>query len=418
MLCMRDGVGSIVVGVLGVAIALVGLACAGACNADRGEGDCGARLAQETDAPAPTAPAPPSNPQGVIDEQRLLATLRALPTKRSPNADRAHADGLLETEALLVRELRAMGIEPRLEPVRWAPPIRPSVENQRPEPREWNNVIVEFPGTGSAIDLGIGGNNPMNGIEYREVIVLGAHFDAVPMAPGADDNGSGAAALLEMVRAFKVLHNAAWTHDTTIRCVFFNLEEVGLVGSKHHVAQWMLLNRKAIEATKGAASTRAGNFGQPPAERLTLMLSLECIGFFSDEPGSQKSPFKAIPGVFEPPTVGDTIALVTLAKHQVVSKELGAAMARAAPALKIFRADFSPLPLPDLMRSDHAPFMFIGVPSFMVTDTANFRNPNYHKPTDTVETLDLARLTLVTRGIAGAIWEMSVPTPPKAAPAK
>jgi Zn-dependent M28 family amino/carboxypeptidase len=259
-----------------------------------------------------------------------------------------------------------------------------------------------------------------HGTPTRATIVVGAHFDAVPLAPGADDNGSGVAALLELARAYKALHDAGWTQGSTIRLVFFNLEEVGLVGSAHHVEQWKIkslgLDRKPDAAEGATAQKPAAPKAPPVRERISLMLSLECLGFFSDEPNSQNSPFKPIPGVFEPPTVADNIVLVTIAKHQGMCKDLEAAMLKAAPALKIFRADFSPLPLPDLMRSDHAPFMLAGVPAFMVTDTANFRNPNYHKPTDTVDTLDLPRLTLVTQAVAGAVWELAQPTAPQHEP--
>lgn len=355
------------------------------------------------------AKAEPAKPE-LVQQERILATLKALPTKRSPNADVAHAEGLAQTEAWLVEQLKAIGLEPRLEPVQWAPPVRPSAENKRPEPREWNNILVDFPGTDIVLDTATPSSHPLNSVPYREVIVVGAHFDAVPMAPGADDNGSGVAALLELARAYKSLHDAGWTHDKTIRLVFFNLEEVGLVGSTHHVSRWLLAHRKAIEASKEQGEKK--DELEPKTEQISLMLSLECLGYFSDAPGSQQTPFKPIPGVFEPPTVADNIVLVTISKHQSVSKKLAASMLASAPTLKVFRADFSPLPLPDLMRSDHAPFMAMGVPSFMVTDTANFRNPNYHKPTDTIDTLDLPRLTLVAKGIAGAVWDFADPKAP------
>lgn len=411
--------------------------------------------------PAPTTPpaatpqpaAAPLSPQSLILEANIIETIKALPAKRSPNADREHADGLIATEALLIERLKAMGLSPKLEPVRWAPPIRPSEENKRPEPREWNNIIVDFPGSERVIDIKADpadNNKSGHGLAFQQVIVVGAHFDAVPLAPGADDNGSGTAALLELARSIQAMRVSGWTHAKTIRLIFFNLEEVGLVGSTKHMLQWKSANDRRTAAAWDAldarlkrqeparepagvdddliidlSGSRTNDIQHRPApasvdypERLTLMLSLECIGFFSDAPNSQQSPFKPIPGVFEPPTVADNIVLVTLAKHQAVSKDLASKMLAAAPTLKIFRADFSPLPLPDLMRSDHAPFMLAGVPSFMVTDTANFRNPNYHKPTDTIETLDTRRLTLVAQGVAGAIWELSGPKAPDAAPAK
>ena len=86
--------------------------------------------------PVPAAaPQPPQSPQSLIVEANIIETIKALPTKRSPNADQEHADGLIATEAMLIERLKAMGLTPKLEPVRWAPPIRPSEENDRPEPR-------------------------------------------------------------------------------------------------------------------------------------------------------------------------------------------------------------------------------------------------------------------------------------------
>lgn len=348
-------------------------------------------------------------PQAIVQESKLMEALRALPTKRAANSDEENVKGLLATESLIVDRLRAMGLTPKLEGFRWKPTAEPNAKDEVGEAREWHNIMVEFPGTGSVVDTGTPGNDPSQGVATREVVLVGAHFDAVPLAPGADDNGTSVAALLEMARAYQAMHGAGWTHARTLRLVFFNLEEPGLVGSTHHAAQWKLANNKALAAGK-EQDQPARN---PTVERISLMLSLECLGFFSDAANSQRSPFKPIPNVFEPPTVGDNIVLVTIAKHRATCKELGDAMLRAGPGLKVFRADFSPLPLPDLMRSDHAPFMLAGIPSIMVTDTANFRNPNYHRPTDTVETIDAARFTLVARGVAGAVWELAQPKAPE-----
>ena len=136
------------------------------------------------------------------------------------------------------------------------------------------------------------------------------------------------------------------------------------------------------------------------------MVSLETIGYFSDEPNSQKSPIPPIKGVFEPPTVGDNIALVGFSRDQAFVQSLERGLKAGSPELKVSAFAF-PMALPDLMRSDHAPFYAAGVPAVMLTDTANFRNPNYHKPTDTVETIDAERFTRVVRGVVGAVGEVA-----------
>lgn len=329
-------------------------------------------------------------PNEKVNGDRLMATLREIPTARSALGDSPSVEGLAKTESWVESSLRAMGYAPTLEPIRWAMPARDWPGQKKEEkaaekkdvttdvasPRVWNNVIVEIPG------------RELPG----EVLIVGAHFDAVARAPGADDNGTGTAALMELARVLK---------DTpmkrTVRLVFFNLEEVGLVGSKQNAENLRGKIRKAGAKEKSDAPLIVG------------MVSLEMLGFFTDAPDSQKSPIKAIEGVFVPPTVGDFISIVTIAAHQSFSKQLADGMLAAAgerdgkPGLKVARVDFSPLPMPDMLRSDHAPYLALNIPAVMLTDTANFRNPNYHKPGDTVETIDAERFTQVVRGVAGAI---------------
>lgn len=317
-----------------------------------------------------------AQPHEAVSRERLMATLRELPVKRAALGDAAHRAGLAQTEALVEAKVRELGYEPRLEAFRWALPMQPAPEGEpakTPEPHTWHNVIVERRGTDLA----------------HEVLVLSAHFDAVPNCPGADDDGTGTAGLLEIARVVK-------DHPTrrTIRFCFFNLEEVGLIGSSRHV---MSMPGRAKDAPAEAT------------DRVIGMASLEMLGFFSDAPDSQKSPIKAVPGVFEPPTVGDSIVVSGLARDAVFIRRLSDEMLKAAPGLKVTRVDFLPIPVPDMMRSDHRPFVLAGMPGVMVTDTANFRNPNYHKPTDTVETIDAERFALVVRALAGAAYAIAEP---------
>jgi Zn-dependent M28 family amino/carboxypeptidase len=293
-----------------------------------------------------------------------------------------------------VKRLTEMGHEPQREPLRWNLKRQMESDDQaRARAKElggtfqerapvdttpelaantWHNIVVDLKGT----------ERP------REVLIIGAHFDAVPGSPGADDNGSGTAALLEVARVLKGV-----PLKRSVRLVFFNLEEIGLRGSAEHVRA--RLPRMTHAASPSAADT--------DKELILGMVSLEMLGFFCDAPNCQKSPFPAIPGVFEPPTVGDSIILATTSRVQPFSRRLDEAMRAASPTLKTFRVDFSPVAPPDLMRSDHGPFLVAGFPALMMTDTANFRNPHYHQPSDTPETLDAARFTAVVRGLVGAI---------------
>ncbi|MCC6229342.1 MAG: M20/M25/M40 family metallo-hydrolase [Phycisphaerales bacterium] len=323
------------------------------------------------------APAPPAK----VDQQTLVDVMRALPEARSARMDR---EGLAKAERVLVDRLKALGYEPTLQEVKWSIPARNWKEGQptdaaRPddkpeaknEPVISNNIIIEL--AGKALP--------------DEVVLVSAHFDAVPKSPGADDDASGVAGLVELARVLK-----DQPLERTVRFVLFTFEEVGLVGSAEYVRQWR-------------EDTKPG--GPRQHEKIVAMLSLELLGYYSDKEGSQKSPFPPIKGVFEPSTIGDNIVLVTTSAHQPLTKRVETAMVAAAPGVKVFRADFAPVPLPDLMRSDHAPFLLAGIPAVMVTDTANFRNPNYHKPTDTIETLNLERMTRTVEGLVGAVRELA-----------
>lgn len=347
---------------------------------------------------APSAEAPTQHtpvvrtPMELIEQDRLMATLRSLPTKRAAKGDAAHRQGLRDTEELLIARLREMGCEPIVHEL--ASDDGKSAKNGRSatpgtaDEHPWRNVIVDFPGT----DL------------KDEVLLLGAHFDAVPGAPGADDNGSGTSALVEIARAYQALRAQGWTTRKTIRLAFFNLEEIGMVGSTRYFRDFSMANKPA-EASETPSAGR---------QRIVSMVSLEMLGYYSDAPGSQRSPFPKIEGKFDPPTVGDSIVIVSLAKHTNFARGLERAMVASEPGAKVFVADFSPIPLPDLMRSDHAAFALAGVPAAMLTDTANFRNPNYHKASDTIDTIDARRFTLTTKAIAGAWWSLAEPIEPSA----
>lgn len=381
----------------------------------------------------------PPAPETQVSKERLMATLAALPVSRAARGDAASQQGLAATEDLIVAKLKELGYEPQLEPLSWnlsrqaqqddlhqkqermekimekkrakppaegqQPPApsdsKPADKPQPPKPppaptgpklpdstpelagRTWHNIIVELPGTELP----------------KEVLIVSAHFDAVPGAPGADDDGSGVAALLEAARVLK-----DQKLRRTVRLIFFNLEEIGLEGSKEHVKRYKLRVDAGLEKPIG-------------------MVSLEMLGFFSTAPDSQRSPMPKIEGVFDPPTVGDFIGIATLKKHSAFARRWAAGMQNAPPlpdgsALKVVVADMLPIAPPDFLRSDHAYFLASGYPALMLTDTANFRNPNYHKPTDTVATIDADRFTQVARGVVSAIRTLAdAPTAKDPAPA-
>ncbi|MEC4816648.1 MAG: M28 family peptidase [Scytonema sp. PMC 1069.18] len=199
-------------------------------------------------------------------------------------------------------------------------------------------------------------------------ILIGAHYDAVPGTPGADDNATGVAVLLELARMF-----ATKPTKYPLRLVAFDMEEYGLLGSIDYV-----------------------NRLQQEQQPLRLMISLEMLGYRDDTPGSQNYP-PPLDKFY--PNRGDFIALVgnwrTIRDLISISHSIRKV---GVPS------QWLPVPNRGLIvrqsrQSDHAPFWDAGYPAMMVTDTAFMRNPHYHKPSDTIATLDLDFLTGVCQGL-------------------
>lgn len=205
------------------------------------------------------------------------------------------------------------------------------------------------------------------------VLVIGAHYDAVLGSPGADDNATGVAVLLELARAL-VQTPARYP----IELVAFDLEEYGLVGSRNYAA--ML---------------------RQSGQRVRLMLSLEMLGYCDETVGSQHYP----PGLkyFYPNRgnflglIGNWPALPDLLHFSHHLRHSGPVPCQWLPAGQ------RGLLVPDTRRSDHAPFWDQGDRAILVTDTANLRNPHYHKASDRLETLNLDFLTGVCQGLIQAV---------------
>jgi hypothetical protein len=318
--------------------------------------------------PVHTAPALTEAPEASITADRLLAHIRMLPTKRSGWSDEAHQRGLRDTEKLLTDHLTALGYHVELDPVDAIGRHRDSGDKEAASEKPFNNLIIEIKGT----------------TRPEEVLLFSAHIDAVPNAPGADDDGTGVAALLEAARVLKDR-----PMQRTVRLAFFNLEEAGLVGSRAYCERL----KPRLEEGK---------------EKIVGMVSIDMIGFYSDKPDSQKSPIPAM-GAFKPPTVADFVGMATILKHRHFSQALNKQMKLAEPKVKTVVVDFLPIAPPDLLRSDHAPFLTLGVPALIIADTANFRNPHYHQPTDTIETLDTERFTIAAKALVGALYRLAGP---------
>ena len=315
------------------------------------------------------------------DQARLMETLQALPTFRAALGDDASRENLIKTEHLIRDRLKNDGYEVVEEVIEW--PVKPRVGGRAKQQASDEKQEVEVLTTRNLYVDVKGSEKP------EEVLLIGAHFDVFEGAGGADDNGTGTAALLELARVMK-----GSTPKRTIRLVFFTLEEVGLIGSRRHHAMWVKENQRRKEA--GEAE-----------ERIVGMMSLEMLGYYTDEENSQKSPIPPIKDVFEPPTKGNFIAITGVAAGKEFSGALATFMGEVEGAVPVMRADFFPVPPPDTLRSDHAPFLLAGIPAVMITDTANFRNPHYHKPSDVVETIDEDRFFKVTQALAHAIKKLA-----------
>ena len=204
-------------------------------------------------------------------------------------------------------------------------------------------------------------------------IIIGAHYDTVPGSPGADDNASGIAALLECARVLQKSNI-----DKKVTFVAFDAEEVqpsagALHGSSHFVSSLSMKNL--------------------PSSAIIF----ESIGF------SSKTIKQRLPGLFRFlfPHAYRTLKNQVFAANSLLllsrgkGRELSNHLERIAGEPEIL-LPVLPLRIPIWMptlknfrRSDHAPFWAAGVPAVMISDTANFRNPHYHRETDTPETLDL-----------------------------
>lgn len=209
-------------------------------------------------------------------------------------------------------------------------------------------------------------------LAMRPPILVGAHYDAVMGSPGADDNATGVAVLLEMARLLRV-----HPPRSPVRLIAFDLEEYGLQGSRHYAAQ---LKQQ----------------GQP----LRLMIALEMLGYRDQTLGSQRYP----PGLkYFYPNQGNFIGLIGNWSAIPDLIRLSRTVRSAGVPCEWLPAPQQGRLIPDTRRSDHAPFWDQGYRAIMATDTANLRNPHYHQPSDRIDTLDLDFLTGICQGLVEGI---------------
>jgi acetylornithine deacetylase/succinyl-diaminopimelate desuccinylase-like protein len=315
------------------------------------------------------------------DPARLLRDVTTLAGE--PRSRRRAPDGMARAEAYVKAELLAAGWQAQSRPFvrRWQFGVTdhrgrtPLPLRVRLYPRlRGANIVAELPGSAAA-----------------PRVVLGAHLDTVDASPGADDNASGVAVVLEAARLL-----ARLPVRPNITLVLFDMEELGLVGAR-------------------AAARELSAAGQVEG-----MICVESVGFYADGPGTQTLPagfgllFRDVADqVRAARHRGDFTLVVHRRSSRAAAEFWRRAAARSTPALPSLAlcdprpdgplgvlAGLAVPPLNNLGRSDHGAFWDRRIPALMLTDSANFRNPHYHQPTDTPATLDYERLATVTAATA------------------
>ena len=264
----------------------------------------------------------------------------------------AHYSALEKSAAYIETELKALGYEPQTQVY----------------------AIGDKPVRNISIELA-----PPGATAATPSLVIGAHYDSADDAPGANDNGSGSAAVLELARLLKDLPLT----DKRLRLVLFVNEE------------------PPYDRTPDMGSYRFAKALADKGERLIGMISLETIGSFSDAPGSQSYPFP-FSHIFS--DVGNFIAFVALPGGRAFLHEVVGAFREHTQFPTI--GGTAPDNIPGIGWSDHWSFWMLGYPAIMVTDTAPFRYRDYHKPTDTPDKVAYDKLARITLGIEAAARDL------------
>jgi Zn-dependent M28 family amino/carboxypeptidase len=243
---------------------------------------------------------------------------------------------------------------------------RAEIQRVSQDGKEYKNVICSF------------------GPEAGERIIVGAHYDVQGDQPGADDNASGVAGLLELSRMVRSLKTEL---KYRIDLVAYTLEEGQF--RKHPFARHYGSYIHAKSLAQAGVSVRA-------------MLCLEMIGYFTDRPNSQKYPLFFLRWFY--PDKGNFIAVVGKWGQGSLVKKVKKSLA-ALSQVPVESLTATAL-TPGVSFSDHQSYWKFNYPAVMITDSAFYRNKNYHKPTDTADTLDYDRMAEVVKGLYWTIIQM------------
>jgi Zn-dependent M28 family amino/carboxypeptidase len=217
------------------------------------------------------------------------------------------------------------------------------------------------------------------GPEAGERIVIGAHYDAYKQYPAADDNASGVAGLLELAGLL-----ARQNLSMRVDLVAYTLEEPPYFYTPH------------MGSMVHAESLRKEGV------KVRLMVSLEMIGYFSDQPDSQSFPISLLRLLY--PSRGNFVSVVGSVGDGFLVRRIKSTMLAASP-LAVYSIN-APRFVPGVDFSDHLSYWQAGYPAVMITDTAFYRNHNYHTAQDTAEKLDYQRMAMVVEDVAAVVGDL------------
>ena len=291
-----------------------------------------------------------------VSEERLLEHVRTLSVELPPRNE--DTDNLDVTASYIRRQFESIGDVNEDEYTVWGIPYR-------------NISVVVGPAT-------------------PERVVIGAHYDSFDGLPGADDNASGVAGLIELAMLLRDV-----PLDRSVELIAYTLEE-----PPYFRTQDM------------GSAIHAKRLSEEGAE-VVLMVSLEMIGYYSDAPGSQAYPMAALSYMY--PDTGNFIAVVGDLSGFTAVRRVKAAMKGVMdmPVHSINAPSF----IPGIDFSDHLNFWRHGYPAVMITDTAFYRNSAYHTDRDTWDRLDYSRMAQVVKGVFATVLEFAGDGS-KASPAK
>jgi hypothetical protein len=265
-------------------------------------------------------------------------------------------DKIEETKRYILACLESFGYTPELQPYAYGG-------------KTFSNIIVSIQGKSRS----------------DETVIIGAHYDTVYGTPGADDNASAVAVLLEMSRMLKSI-----SPERTLKLIFFVFEEPPLFRTQH------------MGSYVYAKEAKGRN------ENIRVMISLEMLGYYADKKGGQTFPLPLMGFMFS--STPDFIAVVGNLSSRSLVKRTGDALTRSSHISVETLSTVGFVPGVDF--SDNWSFWKMGYTAVMITDTAFYRNPNYHTESDTIDTLDFNRMTELLKGLVEVARDQSTGTLP------